>query len=164
VNRTPPQLRQFTTLVGVLIAIGASAVSAQSRVESDARALEERLHAPCCRGQMLDAHESEITRTLRREIRTRLESGQAAASIEGDLVSRYGASIVAVPLDRDPRAGLSFFLAIALALTAGTLTLFGMRWVRMTRASTAGAAAPIGDPQSDALDARIDEELRRLDP
>ena len=156
-NGTRSQLRHLATLMGVLVAIGSSAVSAQSRVESDARALEQRLHAPCCRGQMLDAHESEITRALRREIRTRLQSGQGAVSIEADLVSRYGASIVAVPLDRDPRSGLSLFLAITLALTAGTITLFAVRWVRRTRASTAEAPAPIGDPRSDALDARIEK-------
>lgn len=128
------------------------------RVESDARALEERLHAPCCRGQLLDAHESPAVSELRREIRVRLSSGESPAAVEQGLVRRYGASIVAVPATEDPRFGLSWLLGISLALSACALLIAGRRWARTVRheAATADPLVP------DAFDARLELELQRF--
>jgi cytochrome c-type biogenesis protein CcmH len=136
---------------------------ADSRVEADARALEQRLRAPCCRGQVLDAHESEATHELRREIRARLKAGESSAAIEDALVQRYGESIVAVPLDADPRGGLSLVLAIVLAGTALLLALLGLRWVRRAAAPAVPVQAPAARGEDAALDARIDAELRNFD-
>ena len=65
-----------------------------------ARALEERLHAPCCRGQMMSGHESPTVQALRAELSARFGRGEAADLIEADLAARYGASIVAIPRDQ----------------------------------------------------------------
>jgi len=137
---------------------------AQERIESDARGLEQRLRAPCCRGQMLDAHESEVTHSLRKEIRARLRGGESTGTIETDLVRRYGDSIVAVPLGRDPRSGLSLALGLAMMLAAAAIVLFGVRWVRRTRAADVlGQAADVDPIRDDELDARLEKELRALD-
>ena len=135
---------------------------AQSRVASDARALEQRLRAPCCRGLLLDAHESEATHALRREIRARLEQGESSAAIEATFVRRYGESIVAVPLDADPRSGVAIVLAVVLAATALLIAVFGLRWVRRSRATVLLPQGATSD-RDDELDSRIDAELRSLE-
>jgi cytochrome c-type biogenesis protein CcmH len=136
-----------------------------ARVESQARALEGRLHAPCCRNLMFEGHESDQTRELRREIRARFLSGETEPAIERELRERYGDAIVAVPSDRDPRPGLSAALAALLAGSVMLLVLLGRRWMRRTQRATATALAPQpADAQRSAeLDAQLDRELRNLD-
>lgn len=147
----------------LLAALVACPAHADERVEADSRALEARLHAPCCRGQMLEAHESEATRALRAEIHARLGRGESALDVERALVARYGQSIVAVPLDADPRSGISTALAVLLVLSAGAAFALGTRWVRRTQASHVEADEPSGPRhEPDALDLRIEAELRRL--
>jgi cytochrome c-type biogenesis protein CcmH len=159
-----PRCRRIVLVVALGIASVAAVARADARVEADARALEERLHAPCCRGQMLDAHESEVTRELRRDIRARLRAGESAAALERALVQQYGASIVAVPKDRDPRGGLSLALIAALAVSALALVVQGARWVRRTRDATQlEPASRAASQDGDELDARLERELRRLD-
>ncbi len=149
--------------VGGAVATAAT-VRAVESTEAQARALEERLRAPCCRSQLLDAHESEVTRELRREIRTRLSAGETSTVLEADFVRRYGADIVAVPRDRDPRNPLSLTLFALLALTATWLVVRGLRWVRNGRSASVRTAPTESARESDALDAKLDAELRALDP
>jgi cytochrome c-type biogenesis protein CcmH len=132
-------------------------------IQASARALEQRLRAPCCRQQMLDAHESELASAMRREIRDRLRTGETSVAIESDFVQRYGASIVAIPPDRDPRGGLSTVFAIALAVAAAGIALLGITWVRRTKHATAVPAAAGNLPLDDELDTKLDDELRRFD-
>lgn len=128
-----------------------------------ARALEERLHAPCCRHLMLESHESEPARALRAEIRERLGAGESVAAVERDLVARYGESIIAVPVDADPRPGLSLALGLLLVLSAAGLFVLGVRWVRRERA-TSDAEPPSSEADElDALGQRLEEELRQLE-
>lgn len=151
-------------LVGMLAHGCASQTHAPSRAESDARGLEARLHAPCCRGQMLEAHESPTVTALRLELRQRITSGQSVAEVERALIAQYGPSIIAVPVARDPRGGLSLALAVLLAVSAAALVLAARRWMRR---SSVMASEPSEDAPNlaarDALDQRIDAELARLD-
>ena len=137
--------------------------AAQDDSEATARLLEQRLHAPCCREQLLDGHESDLARGLRQEIRTRLRAGESAGAVEAELVQRYGQSIVAIPADRDPREGLSVLLIVSMSLAAFGLLVLGLRWVRRSRALP-GVPATTGESTvADALDAKLDRELRQLD-
>jgi cytochrome c-type biogenesis protein CcmH len=147
---------------------GAQASTTPAHVESQARALEGRLHAPCCRALMLEGHESDLTRDLRKEIRTRFLNGETELAIERDLRARYGDAIVAVPSDRDPRPGLSVALVAVLAGSALLLVLLGRRWMRrpgVVAAAGGGATSPPNAQLHDELelDARLDRELRDLD-
>jgi cytochrome c-type biogenesis protein CcmH len=158
--------RWLTVLASFELALASLGVAAQpqtrasqsSHVEYSARALEERLRAPCCRGQLLSAHESDATHALRKELRARLARGESSQSVEDLLVRRYGSSIVAVPRDRDPRGGISLVLVVLLASTSAWLALRARRWVRAARCA-APVRASHGD---DALDARLDAELRNF--
>jgi cytochrome c-type biogenesis protein CcmH len=155
------------SIAGIVIALLqagplASVFAQASNIEVDARALEERLHAPCCRQQLLEGHDSEIARELRREIRRRLGQGESAAALEIDLVARYGESIVAVPLEGDPRAVLSLVLLAGLSVTAAALVALGSRWVRRASLSTTAPSTSAVARSDDALDARLEAELQSV--
>jgi cytochrome c-type biogenesis protein CcmH/NrfF len=149
-------------LVGTAAASGSS-LRAQSRAESDAKSLEERLYAPCCRQQPLDGHESEPAHALRREIRERLRAGAAPSSVEAVLVERYGPSIVSIPAGRDPRGGITLVLTAGMALAAACLFALGLRWVRRSRLRSDEAAPTSLDPDAE-LDAKLDRALREHPP
>src|SRR5882757_10990221 len=61
-----------------------------------ASAIEGRLMAPCCWTQTIDIHDSEISLSMRHEIRRRLRNGESADAIEASFVQRYGPKILAV--------------------------------------------------------------------
>jgi cytochrome c-type biogenesis protein CcmH/NrfF len=156
--------------VGSIISAAGSAraqTPSQARVRSDAQALTERLHAPCCHEQLLDGHDSAPAKALKEEIRARLAQGASPDEVEQELVRRYGAWIVAVPKDHDPRAGLSIALVLALSGTAIGLTLLGRRWVRSAREASAlvptGLVPVTGPGSAEQLDDRLEAELRRMD-
>lgn len=113
---------------------------------------------------MLEAHESPTVTALRLELRQRITSGQSVAEVERALIAQYGPSIIAVPVARDPRGGLSLALAVLLAVSAAALVLAARRWMRR---SSVMASEPSEDAPNlaarDALDQRIDAELARLD-
>lgn len=124
-----------------------------------AERLEGRLLAPCCWNQTLDTHGSEVAYSLRREIRTRLKAGASAEQIEADLVGRYGQRLRAVP-DRVPLDTAALIGWVGFGLTGFGLAALLLRW-RRRRGAPVGSEAVGGS--RDALDDRLDAELRRLD-
>ncbi len=153
----------------VLALLMPSAVLAASReVEARALALEKKLMAPCCYQGTLEAHHSELADALHEEIRARLTQGEAADSIEQQLVSRFGARIVAVP-SPDILEGTASMVMCGLLVAAGLLWATARSWVRRAHApvavpGTAHAVEPMPVVESTAdYDRRVDEELRRLD-
>lgn len=128
--------------------------------------LEGRIIAPCCWTQTIDIHGSEISTTLRQEIRERLSKGESAESIETSLVERYGPKIRAVP-PGSHLGSMSGVMALSLGAAGIGAVVLLRRWQRRSRkpaaASAKGGSAPPpakGDP---ALDARLDAELAQLD-
>jgi cytochrome c-type biogenesis protein CcmH len=124
-----------------------------------------RLVAPCCWNQTLDIHGGAAPDALRAEIRERLTHGESASSIEADLVARYGERVRAQ--SSSAALGAASLGVIALTLLVGLgLGLKVRRWLR-TSARNAGrvqlAAAQGVALAPDALDARLDDELRALD-
>lgn len=131
------------------------------------RAIQGRLIAPCCWNQTLDSHESPLADQLRAEIRTRLRGGESAAAIEADIVSRYGERVRAVPRDRDTRGNVPLMVAVAMFASVVLLGRLARRWVRRGNAPSPEAPAPAPNSPSararDDYDARVDDELARLD-
>jgi cytochrome c-type biogenesis protein CcmH/NrfF len=123
----------------LLVWFAASGGFAQSHSRR-ATELETKLFAPCCYIQTLDVHESDLADKLRAEIERRLSTGEAALSIEDDLVTRYGARIRAVPRDSDSRWHIPFVVGSALALGRGAngskQTLRKVTVVRRARAAS----------------------------
>ena len=131
------------------------------------RAIQGRLIAPCCWNQTLDSHESPLADQLRAEIRTRLRGGESAATIEADIVSRYGERVRAVPHNHDTRGNVPLMVAVAMFASVVLLARLARRWVRRGNAPSPEAPAPEANTPSararDDYDARVDDELARLD-
>lgn len=157
-------------LVAGVTAFGWS--SSRSTVPPSAKALEATLLAPCCWNGTLATHDSPVATELRDEIESRSAKGETTVAIEGDLVSRYGEKIRAMP-----SAG-AFTNAVVIALDLLIITMAGLaillfRWRRnSTHAapsrskSTAAAAATTAAnaaTKRDAYDDRIDADLAELE-
>ncbi|MEZ4393314.1 MAG: cytochrome c-type biogenesis protein CcmH [Polyangiales bacterium] len=157
---------RWVILVASLVTLGpaaaAQAPGTTMEVQGE-RAIQSRLLAPCCWNQTLDAHESPLADTLRGEIRTRLRRGESGASIEADIIARYGDRIRAVPRDGDTRTFVP--VLVGAAMLASVLLLVGLvrRWTRRVATPEAPATAAKPAAPRDDYDARLDEELARLD-
>ncbi|MFO0624124.1 MAG: cytochrome c-type biogenesis protein CcmH [Polyangiales bacterium] len=128
------------------------------------RAIQGRLIAPCCWNQTLDSHESPLADQLRAEIRTRLRGGETPAAIEADIVSRYGERVRAVPRDRDTRGNVPLLVGAAMLASVVLLARLAVRWVRRGNApAEAPSPTPAEARARDDYDARVDDELARLD-
>ena len=64
----------------VLVGLGLRSAPASANGEAGALAIETRLLAPCCWNGTLDTHDSELARTLRSEIETRVAHGASACA------------------------------------------------------------------------------------
>jgi cytochrome c-type biogenesis protein CcmH len=125
------------------------------------RELLGRLVAPCCWNQTLDVHSGSTPDQLRAEIRTRLLAGEDPAAIEADFIARYGERVRAS--SDSASLGSAGFVVMSLAVLAGLGLVYAVRrWLRTARAARVEEAAGATDT-SDALDARLDDELRAMD-
>jgi cytochrome c-type biogenesis protein CcmH len=126
------------------------------------RELLGRLVAPCCWTQTLDVHAGGAPDELRAEIRQRLRAGESPASIEADFVARYGERVRASGSSSSLGSislgviGLSLVSAIALVLAI-------RRWARASSRPVSQHLLAVAGAAPDALDARIDDELRDLE-
>jgi cytochrome c-type biogenesis protein CcmH len=146
--------------LGALVALLVLAACGDARPTEVAAAkrIEGRLYAPCCWKQTLDIHASPLADELRAEIARRSAAGEAEAAIEDDLAHRYGERIRAAPTRFDPDG-----VAWGLAGFAGLGGVFVWWWARRRRVETAAPAPSPPSPRDEALNDRLDDELRELD-
>jgi cytochrome c-type biogenesis protein CcmH len=157
-----PMARALSVPLLALLVFASGVAMADASVLGE-RELEGRLFAPCCWIQTLDVHESPLADTLRTEIHDRLHAGERSTQIEADLVSRYGAKILAVPTGRDPRQHIVWITLAAMSLVLIGLFVAARRWARgSTDALPPAAASVAAVGASDAIDARIEAELDKL--
>ena len=126
-----------------------------------ASAIEGRLMAPCCWTQTIDIHDSEISRSMRHEIRRRLLNGESAAAIEASFVERYGPKIMAV----QPNSQLkNVFIGLSVVMGGAGVAAVMMlgRW-RKQAAVTRVDAKRSEDSPRDQWDDKLDAELKELD-
>ena len=133
------------------------------------RRLFERLLCMCgdCARLPLDTCGCGWAQDARAEIRARLARGEDPAVIVKDYGARYGASALAIPPDEGmDRAWWAVPVTLVL-LAAGGLVLLGRRWRAQAAGAAKGEAAEALDERSSeqraSLDARLEEELRRLE-
>jgi len=142
-----------------LLLLLSGAPAAADEAAKQAAALEARLLAPCCYKQTLDFHASPLAEELRAEIHRRFSAGEAEATIEAALVTRYGEKLRAVP-----NAAFTERLGLGLAVLSGAVVLLIVlvHLSRLRRGRPAASAiAPLSADPSDRL--RLEEELRALD-
>jgi len=148
------------TQLAFVVALGLVGACSERRDElaMNQHELEERLLSPCCWRQSLADHESPAATALRAEIHERLVRRETAASIEDDLVRRYGPRIRAVPEDGDPR-----WIIGATAIGGSVLALLVIgRLVR--RRHTPDVAPPSSAVElEDEYAERLDDELLAVD-
>lgn len=144
--------------VALILCSATTHADGPSVAEAQARALEMRLLAPCCWNQTLDIHDSDLARSLHREIVDRLTRAESAEIIEGDIVARYGERIRAVPPSSPlPMVALGTLLCVLLAGVG--LWIVALRWrAAGAQASTQDRAA-VDTQSDDAYDAQITREL-----
>jgi cytochrome c-type biogenesis protein CcmH len=126
-----------------------------------ASAIEGRLMAPCCWTQTIDIHDSEISLSMRHEIRRRLRNGETAEAIQASFVERYGPKIMAVQSNSQLKnvfIGLSVVMGgagVAAAMMIG-------RWRKQSPASP-GVKLNESPAVPDKWDEKLDAELKQLD-
>jgi cytochrome c-type biogenesis protein CcmH len=126
-----------------------------------ASAIEGRLMAPCCWTQTIDIHDSEISLSMRHEIRRRLRNGESADAIEASFVERYGAKIMAV----QPNSQLkNVFIGLSVVMGGAGVAAVMMlgRWRKQTAAARGKDEKP-SDEKRDKWDDKLDAELKDLD-
>ena len=130
--------RSRPTLIALVLALLLLPLAALA-AEEDVESLVGRLLAPCCYKQTLDVHASDLADKVRIEIRKRMAAGESAASVEADMVARYGEKIRAIPHANflEP-IGKGLLAAAAVALVA--LFVFGRR--RLVAKAPAEGPAP----------------------
>lgn len=157
--------RLLVTCAGALIVLIALGGTSRATTPAGAKALESRLYAPCCYNGTLDIHESELARSLREEIESRLAQGESSDVIQADFVTRYGDRVLAARSDSPLRA-MGIGIAVAAILAAAGLLALVRRWTtRRVRGNGARPAAVSSRPgkKRDDLDDRIDADLAELD-
>lgn len=149
----------FAALVVTLQLSAAATVAARHQpADDDAAELSAALMSPFCPGLLLASCPSSAAQALRREILRRLENGESRASIEHDLIVRYGEAILGAP-----RAGGVGVVAWGLPAMFGALTLT-LAGVAVRRAlSRSRQAEPLASAHDAAFAARLDAEPHALD-
>lgn len=144
-------MKHWALLVCLALALMACTSAPSDR---SALSLEATLLAPCCYNGTLATHESELARSLRAEIETRVASGEPTTAIRADMVARYGEQVLAMPNEHHFDAVTAIAGLVGAALTL-LLVLRGRSWF----------AAPATAPATpkDAYDDRIDAELEDVE-
>ena len=148
------------TLFAAMLWIASSIGAENAQMEKIAREIEDNLIAPCCWTQPVSEHPSEVSDTIRREVREMLAAGKSRNEIIDHYVAKYGERILAAPRARGFNR-LAYILPW-LALVAGAgLTII---LVKKFRTPAAAAATPARPPAPDAHYASmVEKEMKDLE-
>lgn len=148
-------------LVPVLAILALAVPAWGDTLETEAKAIEAALVAPCCWSQQVSLHQSQAAEEIKREIRVALASGRTRQQIVDGYVERYGTRILIEPPARGFAAWLYVLPVIAFVVSAGGLAFVLKRFAARGRAPAATPA----DERAGARDANreLDEQLRDLD-
>jgi cytochrome c-type biogenesis protein CcmH len=154
-------------LVGAARAAAPNEVAPQDDYGADiqgdvpgASAIEGRLMAPCCWTQTIDIHDSEISLSMRHEIRRRLRNGESADAIQASFVERYGPKILAVQ-PNSPLKGVFIGLSVVMGGAGIASALMIGRWRKRSKPNE-----PPETKRSEARDKwddKLDAELKDLE-
>lgn len=125
-----------------------------------ASAIEGRLMAPCCWTQTIDIHDSEISLSMRHEIRRRLRNGESADAIQASFVQRYGPKILAVQ-PNSPLRGVFIGLSVIMGGAGIASAMMIGRWRKQSKPNEPPGTK--GTIARDQWDDKLDAELHDLD-
>jgi len=118
--------------------------------------LEGEVMCPVC-GTTLDQSSSPAAQQIKRVIASRIAAGDTKSQIENQLVAEYGDAILAAPQHKGLGL-LAWWLPIAGIIAAAAIVGAGAwRWSRRRE------PLPAGPPLDPILEARLNDELSRLD-
>jgi cytochrome c-type biogenesis protein CcmF len=166
-----------SVVLGLLLALTPSLALGQANASSslhagsvqidDARerTLFSRLLCQCgdCPRLPLSTCTCGVADETRAEIRERIHAGDTDGTIVADYVKAHGSAALAVPPNQ---GGLrAIYLVPAAAFAGGGLLVVGLvrRWRRRSEETLAAAPPPADGAAKDEYDAKLDEELKRLD-
>jgi len=110
--------------------------------------LEDSLLAPCCYGEPVSRHRSEIAIQMRKEITEKVLSGQSDREILDYYKALYGERVLIEPDGKKKLVLYSLPILIS-AAGLGILLLFLQRWTKMeTRSAAKGSADKIVDAKT----------------
>ena len=143
------------------VAITVAPIAFAQSAEQQASVLTHQLMSPYCPGLLLADCRSEGARDLRAEILRRLQTGESAATVEDDLVMRFGPSLRTVP----PFEGIGLVVWIGplvLGLAAFSVLVVAVR--RATRRNDPSRQSVDASQQEDlGMEGRLQDELDQLD-
>ncbi len=149
-------------LGGIFLAVALTGTSVDPGIELRAKAIEEKVIAPCCWTQPVSQHYSEAAGTIRKQIREMLAAGKSEEEILDYYVAEYGERILASPRARGFNI-LAYVLPwVSLAAGLAVLGLALRRWRSRGTANDTDALPTESAPDAE-YDERIEKELRRLD-
>jgi cytochrome c-type biogenesis protein CcmH len=131
-------------------------------LEQQAKHIETMLIAPCCWSQQVSVHQSPASDEIKTNIRKLLAEGKTQQQILDAYVAEYGDRILAEPPAHGFSAALYVLPWIFLAGSIG-LVVFVIRRLRTPGPAVAAASDARAAPLDEAVDERIDDELRKLD-
>lgn len=145
---------------------GPDSIPVRARDDTEAQRLFGSLMSPYCTGLTIATCPSPGADSLRRDIRSRLDSGESPREIRAWYVAAWGERVLGAPPVRDWGIVLWIVPGVLLAAGAAALSL----WLR-TQQRRAGAAeaavrvaeAPGETPVELDLRARLEAELRRFE-
>ncbi len=140
-----------------------NAPAMSARQLETARKIKAEIMSPCCWNGTVDAHNSPIAERIAADIDRRVAAGETEAQIVDRLVGQYGERILARP--RTSGFGLVFYLVPAILVVFAGIGIAA--WLsKSARGAEPGAgsspAPPSGELGANELEARFEEELRRL--
>ena len=126
--------------------------------EKLARNLENEFIAPCCWHQPISAHDSQIARTMRAEVRQMIAQGMTAEQIRQHYIAQYGERIMAVPHG----GGFNHFAWIIPSVAGAFGVVIAGHLLRTWRRKQSGDEAKTPESGEDAQRfAKVDEQLRK---
>jgi cytochrome c-type biogenesis protein CcmH/NrfF len=143
-------------VVVVLVALLVTPAARANEQHPTQPELEGEVMCPVC-GTTLDQSDSPAAQQIKRVIARGIAAGETKSEIKDRLVAEYGQAILAAP----PHHGfglLAWWLPIAGIVAAAVVVGMGAwRWAR------AREPAPRAAPLDQALERRLDDELRRFE-
>jgi len=130
------------------------------------RRLFSRLLCQCgdCQRLPLSSCGCSWAENARADLRLRMEYGEEAEEIVDSFRAQYGPAAIAIPSDEGMDRALWAVPVTGALFAIGGILWMGRRWRRRGLADTeADEKAPTGGVDDDALDAQIEDELRRME-